>query len=334
MFYKLLKPLLFTVDAELAHNASLRILNRFHRLLPKTIIHQPTRVMGLEFPNPIGLAAGLDKNADFLSGLGKLGFGFIEIGTITPKPQPGNSRPRLFRVVPHRAIINRLGFNNKGIDYLLKQLSTVPHSRPYKLGINIGKNLTTPINQALSDYQYSFEAVYTQADYISINISSPNTPGLRQLQNEAALDSLLKGLNETRKRLQDKYQYNRPIALKISPDLDDKAIPGIADLLQKHNVNALIATNTTLDRKKIAGHVQATQTGGLSGQPLCEYSRHILQAFYQQLGDNIPIISVGGIDSPEEAQLRFTLGAKLVQIYSGLIYEGPGLIKRIAKNWE
>ncbi len=330
MLYSLLKPLLFAVDAELGHEISLEMLNQFRALIPGTQIHQPKRVMGLDFPNPVGLAAGLDKNADYLPGLGKLGFGFIEVGTVTPKPQDGNPKPRLFRVIRHQGIINRMGFNNKGVHYLLDQLPITPRS--YRLGINIGKNLSTPVDNALSDYQLCFEAVYTQADYISINVSSPNTPGLRQLQNEDALDNLLKGLNETRNRLQDQHQYNRPIALKISPDIDDKAIPVIAATLDKYAVDALIATNTTLDRRLIGNHAQAAQAGGLSGKPLCERSRHILSAFHQELQDTIPIISVGGIDSPEEARLRLDLGAKLVQIYSGLIYKGPGLARNIASS--
>ena len=329
MFYSLLKPLLFTMDAERAHEFSLKMLNRFQVLLPQTQLYQPTQVMGLEFPNPIGLAAGLDKNADFLSGLSKLGAGFIEVGTVTPRSQVGNPKPRLFRMARHRGIINRMGFNNKGVDYLLKQLPPAP--RPYRLGINIGKNLNTPVADALSDYQHCLEAIYTQADYISINISSPNTPGLRQLQTEVALNHLLRGLYDTRKHMQDTYQYDRPIVLKISPDLDEQAIPGIAELLQKYAIDGLIATNTTLDRQSIGGEAENIPSGGLSGRPLCERSRHMLQAFYRQLQDSIPIISVGGIDSPEEAQLRFALGARLVQVYSGLIYEGPGLIQRIAK---
>ncbi len=330
MLYQLLKPLLFAVDAELAHETSLEMLNQFRALLPQTKIQLSTRVMGLEFPNPIGLAAGLDKNADYLPGLSKLGFGFIEIGTVTPKPQDGNPKPRLFRISQHQGIINRMGFNNKGVEYLLGQLPYA--SRPYILGINIGKNLSTSVDQALSDYRQCLEAVYPQADYITINVSSPNTPGLRQLQNEDALDNLLRGLNETRKRLQDQYQYSRPIALKISPDLDDKVIPVIAEILQKHAVDALVATNTTLTREAINGHTLAAQAGGLSGSPLRDRSRHILYEFHRQLQDAIPIISVGGIDSPDEARLRFDMGAKLVQIYSGLIYKGPGLIKSIAGN--
>ncbi len=332
MFYQLFRPILFAVDAELAHQVSLELLNQFQAFIPQKRIYQPTKVMGLNFPNPIGLAAGLDKNADFLPGLSKLGFGFIEVGTVTPRAQQGNPKPRLFRVVRHRGIINRMGFNNKGVHYLLNHLPPAP--RPYLLGVNIGKNLSTNVDHALSDYQYCFEAVYPEADYISINISSPNTPGLRQLQGEQALSNLLKGISETRKRLEDQHQYSRPVALKISPDLDNNAIPAIAETLHKYSVDALIATNTTLDRLPISGHRIADQAGGLSGQPLRDRSRHILQAFHQELKDSVPIISVGGIDSPEEAKLRLQLGARLVQIYSAMIFEGPGLVSKIASGLE
>lgn len=330
MLYNLLKPVLFAVDAELAHEVSLEMLNQFSALVPQTRIDKPVRVMGLDFPNPIGLAAGLDKNADYLAGLSKFGFGFIEVGTVTPKPQDGNPKPRLFRLPRHQAIINRMGFNNKGVDYLLAQIPDKP--RPYVLGINIGKNLTTPVDSALSDYQSCFASVYTQADYISINVSSPNTPGLRQLQNEDELDALLHGIHETRKGLQDQHQFDRPVALKVSPDLDDKAIPVISDLLRRYQIDALIATNTTLDRSRVAGHPVAKQTGGLSGAPLRDKSRHILQLFHQNLPGDIPIISVGGIDSAQEAQTRLSLGASLVQVYSGLIYKGPGLVADIGKS--
>jgi len=330
MLYSLLKPILFAVDAELAHEVSLEMLNQFQALIPQRRIEKPVTVMGLEFPNPVGLAAGLDKNADFLPGLGKLGFGFIEVGTVTPKPQEGNPKPRLFRLPRHRSIINRMGFNNKGVEYLLRQIPASP--RPYQLGINIGKNLTTSVDNALSDYRIGFEAVYSKADYISINVSSPNTPGLRELQNEDALDNLLKGLEETRKSLEDQYQYHRPVALKLSPDLDDRAIPAIAEILHRYRIDALIATNTTLDREAVKGHPLATQAGGLSGDAVRDRSRHILQAFSHQLQGSIPIISVGGIASSEEARLRFGLGASLIQLYSGLIYQGPGLVAEIAKS--
>lgn len=330
MLYSLIKPLLFAVDAELAHEISLEMLNQFQSFIPQKHFEHPTEVMGLTFPNPVGLAAGLDKNADYLGGLGKFGFGFIEVGTVTPKAQAGNPKPRLFRLIRHRAIINRMGFNNKGVDYLLNHLPPPP--RTYILGINIGKNLSTPVDDAVADYQYCFEAVYKDADYISINVSSPNTPGLRKLQDEKALDNLLGGIDETRKRMEDCHQYSRPVVLKISPDLDDKAIPAIADLLHKYAVDALIATNTTLDRQPVRQHRIADEPGGLSGRPLRERSRHILQVFHEELKDAIPLISVGGIDSPEEAKLRLQLGAKLVQIYSGLIYTGPSLVAKIASQ--
>ena len=330
MLYPLIRPLLFAVDAELAHEVSLEMLNQFQALLPQKQFDQPTKVMGLDFPNRVGLAAGLDKNADYLRGLGKLGFGFIEVGTVTPRAQDGNPKPRLFRVVKHRGIINRMGFNNKGVDYLLNHLPPAP--RPYLLGINIGKNLSTAVEHAVVDYQHCFNAVYAEADYISINVSSPNTPGLRKLQGEQELDNLLKGISETRKQLEDKHQYSRPIALKISPDLDDKAIPGIAELLHRYSIDGLIATNTTLDRLSISGHRLAAETGGLSGRPLQERSRHILEAFHHELKDSIPIISVGGIDSAEEAKMRIQSGASLVQIYSGLIYAGLRLVEDIASG--
>ena len=330
MLYSLIKPVLFAVDAELAHEVSLEMLNQFRALVPQRRIENPVSVMGLEFPNPVGLAAGLDKNADYLPGLSKLGFGFIEVGTVTPRAQNGNPKPRLFRLPRHQSIINRMGFNNKGVEYLLQQLPPAP--RTYRLGINIGKNLTTAVDNALSDYRIGFEAVYSQADYISINVSSPNTPGLRELQNEDALDSLLKGLDETRKSLEDQHQYHRPVALKLSPDLDDRAIPEIAEILHRYRIDALIATNTTLDREQVKGHPLASQAGGLSGAAVRERSRHVLQAFSQHLQGSIPIISVGGIDSAEEAQMRLDTGASLVQLYSGLIYRGPGLVAEIAQS--
>ncbi len=329
MLYRLLKPFLFSVDAELAHEISMDLLNEFSAFLPHTQIENPVQVMGLTFPNPVGLAAGLDKNGDYLAGLSRLGFGFIELGTVTPLAQHGNPRPRLFRLIRRRSIINRMGFNNKGVDYLLQQLPGRP--RPYVLGINIGKNLATPVENALSDYRLCLQKVYPHADYISINVSSPNTPGLRSLQSESALDEFLSGLHETRKSLQDQYQFDRPIALKVAPDLDDKAIPAIAELLKKHRVDALIATNTTLDRTLVGGHPLAIEAGGLSGEALCHKSRHVLSQFYRELQNEIPIISVGGIITADEAQLRMQLGASLVQLYSGLIFRGPELVREAAQ---
>jgi len=329
MLYSLAKPLLFALDPEQAHDISLDMLQLLHPLLPRRRVNKPVQLMGLEFPNAVGLAAGLDKNADYLDGLASLGFGAIEVGSITPRPQPGNPMPRIFRLPRRHSLINRMGFNNDGIDRLLQNVGTRP--RDYVLGINIGKNLGTPVEQALSDYCIGFEKAYLQADYITINISSPNTPGLRDLQDEAALEALLAGIGDLRARLEDEHQLHRPLALKLSPDLDPRAIAGIADLLRKHAVDGLIATNTTISRDGVQGQAHATQSGGLSGLALRDKSREVLSAFYRELGDDIPIISVGGIDSAEEARLRLELGAKLVQIYTGLIYRGPGLVGEIAK---
>lgn len=329
--YSLLKPLIFCLDAETAHDTSLQLLNSLRYLIPDRQVQKPVQVMGLDFPNPVGLAAGLDKNAEYLPGLSRLGFGFIEVGTVTPRAQPGNPKPRLFRISRHRSIINRMGFNNQGVSQLLHNLEQYPR-RNFILGINIGKNLSTAVDQALSDYSLALSEVYTAADYITINISSPNTPGLRNLQGEQALEDLLSGLSERRKALQDEHQLNRPIALKIAPDLDQRAIGPICELLIKHGIDGLIATNTTLDRSAIQGHPLACEAGGLSGEALTEKSRHMLYQFHQHLQNEIPIISVGGIASAEEAQLRIDLGARLIQIYSALIFEGPGLVHKIAKS--
>lgn len=330
MLYSLVKPILFSLEPELAHDISLKMLQQLHRLLPATRIEKPTRVMGLDFPNPVGLAAGLDKNADYLDGLGKLGFGFIEVGSVTPRAQPGNPKPRVFRLSRYHSLINRMGFNNSGVDHLLARIGDGP--RDFILGINICKNLSTPVEEALSDYCLGYEKVYVRADYIAINISSPNTPGLRDLQNEAALEALLAGITELRTRLEDRHQLRRPLVLKLSPDLDHRAIPAISALLRRYDVDGLIVTNTTVSREGVQGHRLSDQSGGLSGNALRDKSRKLLRAFYGELGDDIPIISVGGIDSAEEARLRFELGAKLVQLYTGLIYRGPGLVKTIARS--
>ncbi len=326
--YALIRPLLFLLDAETAHETSLELLNGLRYLIPKTRVANPVRVMGLDFPNPLGLAAGLDKNADFLPGLARLGFGFIEVGTVTPRPQPGNPKPRLFRIAEHQSIINRMGFNNKGIDHCLQRIERLP-PRDFVLGINIGKNLTTPVEQALDDYRLGLQRAFPVADYITVNISSPNTPGLRDLQSEDALQSLLIGLSETRKALEDQYQLHRPLALKIAPDLDDQAIGPICELLLAQRVDALIATNTTLDRTALGPHPLASEVGGLSGAALTDRSRHILHTFAVRLDGAIPIISAGGIGSAEEARLRLQLGASLLQIYSSLIFQGPSIIKKI-----
>jgi dihydroorotate dehydrogenase len=331
MLYSLLRPLIFLQDAESAHESSLELLNNLRYLIPSRQIQKPVRVMGLTFPNPLGLAAGLDKNAEFLPGLARLGFGFIEVGTVTPRPQPGNPKPRLFRITQHNSIINRMGFNNKGIKTLLDNIHSLPE-RNHVLGINIGKNLTTPVKNALHDYTTALQQVYMAADYITINISSPNTPGLRDLQSEQALAELLSGISECRKALQDQHQVYKPIALKIAPDIDLQTIGPISELLVNYGIDALIATNTTLDRSSISGHPLASEAGGLSGEALTELSRNILFQFANALQGEIPIISAGGISSAEEAQLRLDLGASLLQIYSALIYKGPELVSTINRS--
>ena len=330
MLYSLVKPVLFSLDPELAHDVSLDMLQLFHRLLPNRRIDKPVRVMGLDFPNPVGLAAGLDKNADYLDGLGKLGFGFIEVGSVTPKAQPGNPQPRMFRLTRKQCLINRMGFNNDGVDQLLQNIGE--RNRDFVVGINIGKNLATPVDQALSDYCLGFEKVYRQADYIAINISSPNTPGLRDLQNEAALDALLSAVSQLRLKLEDQHQFRKPLALKLSPDLAEKAIPTIVAILRKYSVDSVILTNTTISRDGVQGQAFAEESGGLSGLALRDKSRQLLSDFHRELADDIPIISVGGIDSADEARLRLELGAKLVQLYTGLIYRGPGLVNDIARS--
>jgi len=330
MLYSLIKPVLFSLDPELAHDISLDMLQLFHRLLPNRRIDKPVRVMGLDFPNPVGLAAGLDKNADYLDGLGKLGFGFIEVGSVTPKAQPGNPQPRMFRLTRKQSLINRMGFNNDGVDKLLQNIGE--RNRDFVVGINIGKNLATPVNQALSDYCLGFEKVYRQADYIAINISSPNTPGLRDLQNEAALDALLSAVSQLRLKLEDQHQFRKPLALKLSPDLAEETIPATAAILRKYSVDGVILTNTTISRDGVQGQAFAQESGGLSGLALRDKSRQLLSDFHRELTDDIPIISVGGIDSAEEARLRIELGAKLVQLYTGLIYRGPSLVSDIARS--
>ena len=337
--YRFIRPLLFKIDPERAHSLTISLLRMVGAVSPLRYMlrqyyrasYKPVHVFGLEFPNPVGLAAGYDKDGSAWKGAAMLGFGHIELGTVTLRPQPGNPKPRVFRFPAERAIINRMGFTNKGVDYLLNNISQLP-THDYILGINIGKNLSTPVENALSDYTLALQQVYTSADYITINISSPNTPGLRNLQSEEALETLLKGIDDSRKKLQDEHQVNRPIALKVAPDLDDQAIAPICDLLIKHNIDALIATNTTLDKSKVKGHPAANEAGGLSGAALTEKSRQILYKFHQQLQDEVPIISAGGIDCPKEAQLRLDLGAKLIQIYSAIIFEGPGIINKIAKS--
>lgn len=333
--YSWIRRILFLLDAEVSHNLSLFVLkwlNRFGllRLFIRRPAAKPVQVMGLDFPNPVGLAAGLDKNGDYIKALANLGFGFIEIGTVTPRPQPGNPKPRMFRLPRARAIINRMGFNNKGVAHLVKQVKSAGHKGI--IGINIGKNFDTPIDKAVDDYLYCLQQVYTYADYISVNISSPNTANLRQLQQGEEFIQLLTALAEERAVLQLQYQRYVPIAVKIAPDLDEEQVQGIANAIRQSKLDAVIATNTTITRDKVAGLPHAEEAGGLSGEPVREMSTKVIRELKAHLG-NIPIIGVGGIFSARDAEDKFRAGASLVQLYSGFIYRGPGLIKEIVNKY-
>ncbi len=337
MLYSALKPLLFRLPPETAHNLSLKLLKRslagpLAGFLRKRIPASPVELLGLKFPNPVGLAAGLDKNADYIEALAALGFGFIEVGTITPQPQPGNPKPRLFRIENQQAIINRLGFNNKGIDYLIQQVKKTRYDGI--LGINIGKNKTTPAEKSLEDYLVCLEKAYPYADYITVNISSPNTPGLRDLQQSSALNQLLQGLQEKRHRLTDQHGRQVPLLVKIAPDLDPQGLDDIAKSVSIHRIDGLIISNTTLERPDLGSSPLAHETGGLSGKPLMPLATRVLQAMHQRLQGEIPLIGVGGITSAQDAVDKMNAGAKLVQIYTGFIYRGPRLIKEIVETLE
>lgn len=327
--YRLIRDLLFLLPAETSHHFTLNSLNFATQLglrgKPQALQGRAVKVMGLTFPNPVGLAAGLDKNGDYIDGLATFGFGFIEIGTITPRPQPGNPKPRLFRLKQAEAIINRMGFNNEGVEYLINQVKQKKYSGI--LGINIGKNFDTPVENALSDYQKAMQAVYPYADYITVNISSPNTPGLRTLQYGAELKQLLEPLKHTQLQLADQTGRYVPVAVKVAPDLEKIDIAGIAEVLLSTQMDGLIATNTTLDRTKVQGIPHAEEKGGLSGKPLTERSTEVIAEFYQHLKHELPIIGVGGISSGADAKAKLDAGAKLVQVYSGLIYQGAQLVK-------
>ncbi|SFX60536.1 quinone-dependent dihydroorotate dehydrogenase [Marinospirillum alkaliphilum] len=332
--YSLARKILFTLSGEAAHQLALESLDAAARLhLIKTfaspMLQAPVEVMGLTFPNAVGLAAGLDKNADHLNSLGQLGFGFIEVGTVTPKPQPGNPRPRLFRIPEQEAIINRMGFNNKGLEHLLQQVK----KRQYQglLGINLGKNLTTPVEKAVDDYLIGLEAVYTQADYVTVNISSPNTPGLRSLQYGEALKDLLQPLKEAQQRLADLHQRYVPLVVKVAPDMNDEELQSLARTLRELKLDGVIATNTTLDKTAVEGLQYGDEQGGLSGRPLTEKANSITRKLANALEGELPIIGVGGIFSAEDAVARIKAGASLIQLYTGFIYRGPGLIHECAE---
>ena len=331
--YKLLLKLLFLLPPEKAHHfslnalASLDKLGVLKRIKPKST-SSGVEVMGIQFPNRLGLAAGLDKNGEYIQPLSNLGFGFIEIGTVTPRPQPGNDAPRLFRLPKAKAIINRMGFNNEGIDYLLERVYEAREDG-FKgiIGINIGKNADTAVEEATEDYLIGLRKAYPHADYITINISSPNTPGLRTLQYGDELNALLSALKAEQSKLMGFYKVYKPIAVKVAPDLEPAEITGIAQALLDNNIDGLIATNTTLSREAVKGMKHGDEAGGLSGEPVREMSSEVIKQFHTHLKGNIPIIGVGGVASAKDAQDKLDAGAELVQIYSGWIYQGPKLIK-------
>ena len=330
MLYRRLRPALFKLGPEAAHSVSLASLKVLHRAgLVRPARAAPATcartVMGLRFPNPVGLAAGLDKNGAYIDALGALGFGFIEIGTITPRPQPGNPKPRMFRIPQAAAVINRLGFNNEGVDRLVENVRRAQWRGV--LGINIGKNLTTRLDDAPSDYRTCLRKVYGIASYVTVNISSPNTKGLRDLQTPDHLERLLRGLARERETLADESGRYVPLALKIAPDLDSNQIGTIAELTQAHGFDAIIATNTTVERDGVAAFEHGNEAGGLSGAPLTAKSNEVLRQLAACVGDAGPLIGVGGIMSAADAQARIAAGASLVQLYTGLVYNGPTLVR-------
>lgn len=337
MSYRFLRDLMFRLDAETAHHFGLNSLNALEMTgLLKQVIPplpaRPVRVMGLDFANPVGLAAGLDKNADHLEALARLGFGFVEVGTVTPRPQPGNTRPRMFRLPAAEGIINRMGFNNKGVDHLVEQVASTDIDS--RIGINIGKNFDTPVENAVDDYLLCLERVYRHADYVTINISSPNTPGLRDLQFGEALSNLLSRLKSAQFDLADRYDRYVPMAVKVAPDLSGSEVSELAAIFTEQSVDAVIATNTTISRDGVTGMSGADEKGGLSGRPVFAKSTEIVRQFKQHLPAAMPIIAVGGIMSAADANAKLAAGADLVQIYSGLIYQGPALIKAIIESLE
>ncbi|WP_030070182.1 quinone-dependent dihydroorotate dehydrogenase [Halomonas alkaliantarctica] len=330
--YNFARSLLFRLDPETSHGLALGALDTLHRVggvqrVYGEPVSDPVELMGLRFSNRVGLAAGLDKNADHLDALGALGFGFVEVGTVTPKAQPGNPKPRLFRLAGHEAIINRFGFNNKGVEHLVAQVK----KRHYKgvVGINIGKNLATSVENALDDYLLCLDAVHGVADYIAVNISSPNTPGLRTLQFGEQLDALLGPIRSRSQALDDALGRKVPLLVKIAPDMSEEEVALVAGSIARNGLDGVIATNTTISREAVKSDPQAAEAGGLSGKPVFEASNTVIRLLRAQL-PTLPIIGVGGIDSGETAAAKIAAGADLVQLYSGLIYQGPGLVKTCA----
>lgn len=332
--YSLLRPILFSFDAEVVHDLTIRNLARFANtpvdcLWRSNRLVKPTQVLGLNFPNPIGLAAGLDKNGECIDAFAAMGFGFIEIGTVTPRAQQGNPKPRLFRLPKAQAIINRMGFNNHGVDKLVENVQRSQYEGI--LGINIGKNKDTPNEKGKDDYIYCMRKVYPYASYITVNISSPNTPGLRELQYGDALDDLLSSLKSEQQDLMSRHDKKVPLVVKIAPDLDIDALQQVATSLVKHQIDGVIAGNTTLDRKSVTGLTHSDEAGGLSGLPLQNQSTSLISRLNTILDGKLPIIGVGGVDSGQSAQQKIAAGAQLVQVYTGLIYKGPTLVKELVE---
>ena len=335
-FYKIARSLLFKLDAEKAHDVSINGLRALQSLgltplLEPNLKNNPINIMGLNFPNRIGLAAGLDKSGQCINGFGSMGFGFVEVGTITPKPQSGNPKPRLFRLKEHNAIINRMGFNNPGIENAIDNI--IKSSKGYSgiVGVNIGKNKITPNAEALDDYMKGLRSFYNIADYIAVNVSSPNTSGLRELQSPEYARKLISPLMKERAILSHQYEKIVPIAVKLDPDMQRDQIMALAELFLELKIDAVIATNTTVSRNKVQDHKLSQELGGLSGQPLHSQSNDAIHNFKNSLNDEIPIIGVGGILSKKDAEEKIEAGAKLLQIYTGLIYRGPALIREIAE---
>jgi dihydroorotate dehydrogenase len=335
MLYQVARAILFSRDPEWAHDFTIHrfkqlrdscLLSLVRQNLPK----KPVTVMGIEFPNPVGLAAGLDKDGECIKAWEALGFGFVEVGTVTPRPQPGNDKPRLFRLVEHNAIINRMGFNNKGVDNLVEEVKRANYHGV--LGINIGKNKDTPVEEGKNDYLICMDKVYPYASYIAVNISSPNTPGLRSMQYGEALDDLLSALKQRQSELADIHGKYVPLAVKIAPDLTDEELAQVADSLVRFEIDGVIATNTTLDREAVAGHRFANEAGGLSGRPVADKSTQLIAKLSGLLKGKLPIIGVGGIDSVKTAKAKLEAGASLVQLYTGFIYQGPPLVKKIVNS--
>ncbi|QNP48875.1 quinone-dependent dihydroorotate dehydrogenase [Diaphorobacter aerolatus] len=337
--YALTRPILFNMDAEKAHEFTMDMLatgqgTPLSWAWCNQTVSDPVQLAGLSFPNRVGMAAGLDKNARVIDGLAAMGFGFVEVGTVTPKGQPGNPKPRMFRLPEANALINRLGFNNEGLDAFIanvKRSKTRAQGKPMLLGLNIGKNAATPIEDATSDYLICLEGVYPHADYVTVNISSPNTRNLRELQSDAALDGLLSAIAARREKLATQHGRRVPIFVKIAPDLDESQVQLIAATLKRQGMDGVIATNTTIGRDAVKGLRHAEETGGLSGAPVLEASNRVISQLRAQLGPAYPIIGVGGIMSAQDAVSKIRAGADVVQIYTGLIYKGPELIGQAAR---